>query len=224
LGNVATHPAARGRGIAARLVQHAIDAACGAKESRTVALQVLEGNFGAARLYRQFGFTAVGAVTRFLRRPSWPLPDAQPASDIRNARGSDRARIAQLAWLNTPDALRHADPFDEAPYQLGFGRWLLNSLTGNRTAWFLSPSGAVRVQANLEPGARAHVMELLLAEGETGDCGSALVQRGLRHLDRYIDRPVIATAPRHVPAVGHCLRGAGFQPLATYVHMLLQKS
>lgn len=56
---IATHPDARRRGIAARLMQHLVEAA---RDARVVTLEVRASNRPAIALYERFGFAA--AATR----------------------------------------------------------------------------------------------------------------------------------------------------------------
>jgi ribosomal-protein-alanine N-acetyltransferase len=72
--NVATHPSHRGRGIAARLVETAIDFAR-SKQSVHVRLEVRKKNDAALRLYRAAGFFVVA-----LRRNYYP--DGEDAIDM----------------------------------------------------------------------------------------------------------------------------------------------
>jgi [ribosomal protein S18]-alanine N-acetyltransferase len=70
--NVATHPTARNRGHATRLLQHVIEfgrrASC-----RLVTLEVRRSNEAAQRIYRRFGFKAVGI------RPNYYVDDNEDA-------------------------------------------------------------------------------------------------------------------------------------------------
>jgi ribosomal-protein-alanine N-acetyltransferase len=57
--NVAVHPDARNRGHAARLIVEMI-AGARRRQSRIITLEVRRSNRGAVKLYRSFGFRAVG--------------------------------------------------------------------------------------------------------------------------------------------------------------------
>jgi ribosomal-protein-alanine N-acetyltransferase len=70
--NVATHPDHRRRGHASRLLTHAL--AVGKKhQCRYVTLEVRRSNLGAIKLYRRFGFRAVGI------RPNYYAEDQEDA-------------------------------------------------------------------------------------------------------------------------------------------------
>ena len=62
--NVATTPAARRRGHAARLVEHAIAASLRSKCVR-VLLEVRRSNIAAIRLYRKYGFRPIGVRANY---------------------------------------------------------------------------------------------------------------------------------------------------------------
>lgn len=68
VGNVAVHPAARGRGIGARLLDAAL-AEAGRRGADVVFLEVRESNDTARRLYASRGFVEVGRRRRYYRRP-----------------------------------------------------------------------------------------------------------------------------------------------------------
>lgn len=70
--NIATLPAARGCGHASRLLAHIIDFGRRAK-CRFVTLEVRRSNAVALRLYRRFGFRAVGV------RPNYYAEDQEDA-------------------------------------------------------------------------------------------------------------------------------------------------
>jgi ribosomal-protein-alanine N-acetyltransferase len=70
--NVATHPEERRRGHAQRLLTHAI-AVGQANHCRYVTLEVRRSNLGAIKLYRRFGFRAVGI------RPNYYAEDQEDA-------------------------------------------------------------------------------------------------------------------------------------------------
>jgi ribosomal-protein-alanine N-acetyltransferase len=70
--NLATHPEARRAGHASRLLAHIIEVGR-ARECRFVTLEVRRSNAAAARLYRRFGFRAVGV------RPNYYAEDQEDA-------------------------------------------------------------------------------------------------------------------------------------------------
>jgi [ribosomal protein S18]-alanine N-acetyltransferase len=70
--NLATHPGERRSGHASRLLAHIIDAGR-ERKCRFVTLEVRRSNAGALRLYRRFGFRAVGV------RPNYYAEDQEDA-------------------------------------------------------------------------------------------------------------------------------------------------
>ena len=70
--NLATHPEARRAGHASRLLAHIIEVGR-TRECRFVTLEVRRSNAAAARLYRRFGFRAVGV------RPNYYAEDQEDA-------------------------------------------------------------------------------------------------------------------------------------------------
>jgi ribosomal-protein-alanine N-acetyltransferase len=70
--NLATHPEARGAGHASRMLAHVI-AFGRERRCRVVTLEVRRSNAAALRLYRRFGFRAVGV------RPNYYAEDQEDA-------------------------------------------------------------------------------------------------------------------------------------------------
>ena len=70
--NLATHPEARRAGHASRLIAHIIEDGRG-RQCRFVTLEVRRSNAAAVRLYRRFGFRAVGV------RPNYYAEDQEDA-------------------------------------------------------------------------------------------------------------------------------------------------
>ena len=62
--NIATHPDARRRGLARRLLNHAINTGL-TRGASLVTLEVRRSNTGAAELYRGFGFETVNTRKRY---------------------------------------------------------------------------------------------------------------------------------------------------------------
>lgn len=60
-------PSARGKGIAHRLMQELIDAACAIKEIEQLYLAVSSGNAGALKLYENLGFNKYGIDVRAMK-------------------------------------------------------------------------------------------------------------------------------------------------------------
>jgi ribosomal-protein-alanine N-acetyltransferase len=62
--NLATHPECRRRGLARRLIEHAVEIGL-ARGAREVTLEVRRSNEAAIALYKRSGFSVVGLRTRY---------------------------------------------------------------------------------------------------------------------------------------------------------------
>jgi GNAT superfamily N-acetyltransferase len=110
LGLVATHPAARGRGLASRVSKHLVEWAR-AQGCTTVAL---DASITGQSVYQRLGFEQVGSTAELLRRAGAPPPPgerAEPASarDIdeiiafdRGVFGGDRASLLRALAEDAP--------------------------------------------------------------------------------------------------------------------------
>lgn len=234
IGNVATHPAWRNRGVSTALIRAAI-AFAGARQGRFVALQVIEGNWPALRVYERAGFRALGTVTHY-RRSSVraqslpPAPDTPPA---RRARYVDRDAVWALARLNIPDALTYAEPFDASVYRLDWRWWVSNLFNGWREQWLVRDAndrvagassrpvvGAIRTRVNFD--LPEHHVELMLDPRAGVEAGIDLLVAGLRRFEDYVSKPLYCVQSRPHQASHGALQAVGFQPTRTLVHMGLR--
>ncbi len=237
VGNVATHPAHRNQGIGSALISSVIRYAR-SRGARTLALQVVEGNTPAVRLYEKFGFQPLGAVTYYQRPPvrvQAPWHDlaasgavSTGAVKVHTANWANREAVWHVARLNIPDDLTYSDPFDASTYRLGL-RWsMTNWLGGNREHWWVTETGgaaaavtgALRVRINFDLS--QHNVELLLNEQAPIEHGLVLLERGLRYLQTCIDKPLLATQSRPHGPSHEALQAAGFIPMRTLIHMKLE--
>ena len=228
IGNVATHPARRNRGIGTALINTAVSYAR-AHGARGLALQVVDGNAPALRVYERIGFRALGAVAHY-RRPSVRIqpPAASLGSDdglaVRRARLADREQVWRLTRWNVPDELTYAEPFEAGAYLLGWRWWLSNALRGNREQWFLAergPSilGAIRARVNFDMA--EHHVELMLGEGADAPTGVALLSSALQRFVSYLSKPLYCVQSRPHETSQAALQSMGFKPIRTLVHMHL---
>lgn len=228
IGNVATHPHSRNQGIGTALMRAAIEHAR-ARGGRHVALQVVEGNETAVRLYRALGFARLGAVTHYTRRSvnASPVPQQSGAPDavrVRDAHRRDHDFIARAAARTVPDDLTYAEPFDPSLYRPGL-RWMIaNAFAGNRERWHIAereglPMGAARSRVNFE--LTEHHFELLLGAGADVNDAVALVAAALARFERYVDKPIYAAQPRPQDTAHAALQAMGFAPTRTLAHMRL---
>ncbi|HEY3378182.1 MAG TPA: GNAT family N-acetyltransferase, partial [Armatimonadota bacterium] len=177
IGNVATHPEHRNRGIASALMGAMLQFTR-SRGARHVALQVVDGNAPAVHLYEKYGFISVGAVSYYRRAavrqsPVWHDISASSALMVRRAGWHDSDNVWRVTRFNLPDELTYSEPFDEAHYHLGL-RWSLsNAFSGSPERWLVGEtdgrfSGAVRTRVNLDMS--EHHIELMLRnESSEGD-------------------------------------------------------
>ena len=230
VGNVATHPNYRNRGISTALVRSAIGFAQ-ARGARHVALQVVEGNTPALRVYNRVGFRALGAVTHY-RRPSVRIkpPARADGQGVRRARYADRHAIWDVTRENIPDSLTYAEPFDASVYRLDWRWWLSNFFNTWREQWLVSETagpglgpkviGAVRTRVNYELS--EHHVELMLDNNAGVDAGVALLGAALRRFVDYAAKPLYCVQSRPHESAQAALQVMGFQPTRTLVHMRLK--
>ncbi|NJM41438.1 MAG: GNAT family N-acetyltransferase [Anaerolineae bacterium] len=105
IGNVATHPDHRGRGIGSAVTEACLQLAQ-RRGAKHVALQVVADNVPAWRMYRTLGFQPVGEVVHYRRAPVRAAPLAAEYSyrqkPVRPTTWRDRGEIWRLATQNTP--------------------------------------------------------------------------------------------------------------------------
>ncbi|MCS6846808.1 MAG: GNAT family N-acetyltransferase [Anaerolineae bacterium] len=226
IGNVATQPAYRNRGIGRAVVEACIQYAA-SRGAHYIALQADVNNKPALHLYEKLGFQRLGEVTHYLRPAELDPPDDELPRRTRKARWSDRAAVWALAQRNVPERFTFAEPFDANMYRLGL-RWsLLNALNGNIEQWRVMDAGkggellgAVRTRATFEGS--YHHLEVLPNANATVEDAVHLIESGLRRLEDYATKPVYA-AHACIDETPHAaLRAAGFRPTRTLVHMRLE--
>jgi ribosomal protein S18 acetylase RimI-like enzyme len=227
IGNVATQPAYRNRGIGRAVVEACIQYAA-ARGARYVALQADVTNRPALHLYEKLGFQRVGEVSHFLRPalPKSPIT-SRIAPALRKARWSDRATIWALAQQHIPEALTFAEPFDAHIYRLGL-RWsLVNALSGNPDQWLVTADqtkalSAVRTRAVIEGS--YHHLEVFPSSAASLEDVVQLIQGGLDRLTKYVRKPIYAAHVATNLLVRQALCAVGFQVSRTLVHMRLALS
>jgi ribosomal protein S18 acetylase RimI-like enzyme len=226
IGNVATLPSYRNRGIGRAVVEACVSHALN-KGARFLALQADANNAPALHLYEKIGFERMGEVSHYMR----PSVHAQPtlgynAGAIRKARWSDRHAVWSLAMRNVPDVLTYAETFDDGMYRLGL-RWsFMNALNGNPEQWLVMGSphghtlaGAARTRANIEGS--NHFVELLLSDVASMSDGQALLRAAMERLDDYAAKPIYAAQSHPHDAAHAALYAERFQLTRTLVHMRL---
>jgi GNAT superfamily N-acetyltransferase len=227
IGNVATHPDHRGRGIATAVTEACVRLAT-RRGARFVALQVVADNDPAFRMYRTLGFQPVGDVIHYRRPPVRTMPveanlPTRATANLRSATWRDKREVWQLAAHNTPDVLTYAEPYDAGLYRLGL-RWsFLNSMNGNPERWWVADDasgllGAVRTRVNYQGS--EHHLELMMRHDDV-QTAYELACIGLNRFGDYITKPIYAAHARPHQATHTALQLVGFQPSRHLVHMRL---
>ena len=227
IGNVATDPAYRRRGVAQAVVEACVRYAM-AHGARFVALLVDQENTVAQSLYGKFGFEPLGVTTYYLRTSLHEQPpvSAPLALDlfVRSARWSDRRAIWNLARMNIPDELTYAEPFDAGLYKLGVWWSTRNFLLGEPEQWQVLQRassdvvlGAVRSHISRE-GPHHHI-ELMLDDAVKNEFGEFLLDAALQRFAPLAAMPISAAQSWPHEAARAALMRAGFRPQRSLIHM-----
>lgn len=127
ISNVAVLPEYRGRGIASRLLDTALEHLA-RQGCRRVFLEVRADNDPAKSLYRKRGFTVYNTVhEQYLSGYSWPVILGEPARPLRRVRARDAAELYRLYLASTPRAVLRARPRTADDFRRGLG-WRLRGL------------------------------------------------------------------------------------------------
>lgn len=247
IGNVATDPAHRRRGIARALIEACMNYAA-SRGARHIALLVDQENDAARRLYESQGFHMLG-VTTYSMHEAGALKTAEPqhGAAIREARWSDRAAIWALTRANITEEYTFAEPFFAGLYRLGVVWSARNFFGGGREKWFVlensrlntridSPFregkfersglrrdertpllGAVRVHAG--QGELHHHVELMLGGAAVVEQGEMLLMHALRSLFGVASLPVAAAQSHTNAAAAAAIERVGFLSRRVLVHM-----
>lgn len=227
IGNVATDPAHRRRGIARALMEACMNYAA-SRGARHIALLVDQENDAARRLYESQGFHMLG-VTTYSMHEAGASKTAEPqhVAAIREARWSDRAAIWDLTRANITEEYTFAEPFFAGLYRLGVAWSLRNFLGGGREKWFVLKDermsarnllfGAVRVHAG--QGEPHHHVELMLDRGALVEHGEILLLHALHALTGVASLPVAAAQSQTNAAAAEAIERVGFSSRRVLVHM-----
>ena len=227
IGNVATDPAHRRRGVAQAVVEACVRYAT-ARGARFLALLVDYENVAAQNLYAKFGFESLGVTTYYVRSSVHAEPTVSAAlpSDmfVRPARWTDRRAIWNLARTNIPDGLTYAEPFDAGLYKLGMIWSARNLLMGEPEQWQVlqrASNGAVlgAVRSHVSREGPHHHIELMLDDGVEEGLGEALLAAALQRLAPLSALPISAAQSWPHEAARAALARAGFRPQRSLIHM-----
>lgn len=144
IGNVAVAPEWRGRGIARRLMEAAVELVRH-NGGDWVALQVRSDNAIARGLYQSLGFVETGELVYFehcaLRADGIASPQRLPAGRVRPARSNDMDRLYMLAQGLVPDSVRWAEPVDRGLFDLSTERRLTDWFSATQRVWRVADMG-----------------------------------------------------------------------------------
>ncbi|HDQ73881.1 MAG TPA: GNAT family N-acetyltransferase [Chloroflexi bacterium] len=223
IGNVAVHPAYRGRGIGRALMDAALDAVAMAGGDGWVGLEVREENVVARKLYEKLGFRSVGRTLHLLRQAGpWENEEPLRHPALRRVQSQDSAVLLQLVRATVPARHRALLSLRKSDYEVGWGRTLDCWLSGRREAWWVIEEDAMitgAVRALRERGRRANRLEVLVAPGWEGAFEDVLVRQGLSGIPRLCEKIVGIELPTSNPAMVAALEKRGFQPERVLVQM-----
>jgi ribosomal protein S18 acetylase RimI-like enzyme len=227
VGNVGTHPAFRGRGIATALVTTCMRYVEGRGGAR-VALEVSQSNAVAMRVYQRLGFEVTGRVAHYARPGlgAVPLETWHPAPGLTQPRPigwRESGRVWALSRRNIPAGLTHAEPFSPDDYRPDLKWRVLNAFEGSPVTWLsLGERAALRLRVDHHQDSA--LIELMPSADARADELLALLCAALDRLNPRGRRPIQAHQSRLEDpgsAAAHAaLQALGFASLRTLAHML----
>jgi ribosomal protein S18 acetylase RimI-like enzyme len=225
IANVAVSPAYRGRGIARRLMDHALDhvARCG---GRWAVLQVYAHNQVARTLYSHLGFEEVGGMVdlQLARLPRVEMP-SQPAgfSSFASYQWLPLYELAtnqlnsQAQWWRS---IRRSD--FQTPFEQQLMEWVWH-FAGRRHVYRRCIRSLRRFEAALilkaDRWGGPHELEMWVRPEQYGTCESFLLQWTLATLRDYPQRPLKLTVSREHGAALQSALELGFMAEQTLVTM-----
>ncbi|NJN80953.1 MAG: GNAT family N-acetyltransferase [Caldilineaceae bacterium] len=229
IANVAVAPAYRGRGIARRLMERALEHVR-ASHGRWAVLQVYTQNDVARRLYERLGFEdIVGTTSLRLDRAPQAAPFPTPMPNFRSFASGNWQPLYELAINQHNDHAQWWRPIRrsefQTPVEQQFGEWLWRSM-GRRTVYRRCIQSARRFEAALILTAQKwredHEVELWVRPQNYGQYEEQMVQWILATLNEYPRWPVSVKLSTHHEAGLNAFRAHGFQSLTTLMTMRYQ--
>ena len=225
IANVAVASAYRGRGIARRLMERALDHVANA-DGRWVVLQVYDHNAVARRLYARLGFEEVGGMMdlRLERVPKVEMPPSatnfhpfsqhqwQPLYEL-----ATNQLNAQTQWWR---AIRRSD--FQTSFEQQIGAWLWNQLGRQRIyrRAFQNPRHfEAALVLTVERWRGTHELQMWVRPEQYGMYEHYLVQWALATLQEYPRWPVKVTLSSEHSAGITAVKSFGFQHQQTLVTM-----
>ncbi len=228
VSNVAVHPDFRGRGIARRLMEVALQEAR-SRDARWVALEVRTDNMAAEHLYQELDFQVYDTVAELtLPVHRWPRGIQEPLLPLRRRRPDDWQGLGDLARSATPAAVQEMRPISPYRYQMGVGRrvgqWFDNLFYRRRSSdWVLEIDSHIVAFLQLTGHQRraAHQLQMTVHPISRGDVETQLLAAGLHWLSRFPARKVACTVSNSHPEAQCAFREAGFDTVRRLNHMRL---
>lgn len=228
ISNVAVLPAFRGRGIAHRLMERALEHVRREGGCR-VLLQVRSDNAVALGLYERLGFATYDTLWEYgLPEDHWPVDRAAPRLGLRPARVTDWRRVYSLVLASTSLAMLEHRPLHVSDYRRGvlwrLHQWLQLALGApDQLEMVADVRGQLLAYGALSvtQSQGAHVLKLAALPEARGHWELALIESLLGQ---------IAEGPRHAvqchlsvnyPQGAAALELAGFRLLRTLAQMSL---
>lgn len=212
LSMVVVDPAYRGRGYARQLIEKARTTS--AKRGRPyVALDVLEQNAPARRLYETSGYRPLRTVA-YLVRPdvAGAAPPSAPPPFVRPFRSADARPLAALAQRLAPPEVDRVLPI--RPQNL-LGGDSVDRMLGNTAASFVidrgrGPEGHVAAVTSPATDA-AHLSTPILGDGVAPEAAAALLATAHRWLVGRGPARVVTMVPEYLPRTRAALEEAGYR-------------
>lgn len=225
IANVAVAPAFRGRGIARRLMDHALEH-IRLSGGRWAVLQVYAHNTVARTLYSHMGFEDVGGMVelQLARIPRIAMPEPHPHFHsfapyqwLPLYELATNQLNAQAQWWR---AIRRSD--FQMPFERQVGEWFWH-LMGRRHVYRRCIRSVRRFEAALiltaDRWGKPHELEMWVRPEQYGRVESFLVQWTLAMLQEYPQRPLrVTVSSDHADALA-VMREFGFDQIQTLMTM-----
>ena len=225
IANVAVHPDWRRRGIAAEMMQAALDYLRN-RRAHVVVLQVKQHNAPARNLYLRLGFAEIGAITGWMAASSHirPLPLYSGGPTIRALRRREWRAAYTLDAASMPADLHWPDPLTADAYKTGFWPSLRGFFNGRQGEYWVTSNSEDRLTglaSIISEWQRPHLLTIRVHPDSRGQLERHLLAKLLRRLDYLPQRRVRLDHPAEDALMNQMLQEAHFQPQRTLIVMRL---
>lgn len=228
IGNVAVHPAHRGRGIAGQLLEASLREAQ-ERKARWVILEVQSDNLAAQRLYRRLGFE-VYDTTAHLRLPAdkRPMQTMHSSLPLRARRPGDWRGLHELFRCSIPASAQEIRPLIAYDYRLGaprrLVRWMqrLLHIRGHFDQVLEQEGKFSALLHTITYYTRtAHSLRFTVHPSKRGSLEEALLAAGLNYLSHYPGYDIVSTISSSHREAQVAFARAGFQTVRVLDQMRL---